>query len=134
MTDIEKDLIETLSSLRANAYAPYSDHPVAAVVETASGQRFGGANIEVAHFKSLCAEASAIAAMASSGEREIRTVYILGPGTSPCPPCGDCRQRIREFSLPDARVILISENGDVIGTYTIDELLPDSFGPDNVTR
>lgn len=134
MTDIERDLIETLCNLRANAYAPYSDHPVAAVVETASGRRFGGANIEAAHFKSLCAEASAIAAMASAGEREIRTVYILGPGRSPCPPCGDCRQRIREFSHSDARVVLISENGDVLGTHTIGELLPDSFGPDNVKR
>lgn len=132
MTEIERDLIETLSRLRANAYAPYSDHPVAAVVETTSGRRFGGANIEAAHFKSLCAEASAIAAMASEGEREIRAVYILGPGESPCPPCGDCRQRIREFSEPATNIVLLSENGDVLETYTIGELLPDSFGPQNL--
>lgn len=132
MKTIDADLLAELHRLRGNAYAPYSDHPVAAVVETGAGRRFGGANVEVAHFKSACAEASAISAMAGAGDRDIRLVYVLGPGGRPCPPCGDCRQRIREFASPDTLVALVGENGDIRKTYTIGELLPDSFGPDHI--
>ncbi|MFW5926878.1 MAG: cytidine deaminase [Wenzhouxiangella sp.] len=132
MTSIEDDLMATLRTCRDNAYAPYSGHPVAAVIEAGSGRRYGGANVEAAHFKSLCAEASAIATMVGAGERDIRTVYILGPGNRPCPPCGDCRQRIREFSGPEVRIVMLDDRGDVLATRTIDELLPDSFGPENL--
>jgi cytidine deaminase len=132
MKTIETELLDDLRRLRDNAYAPYSDHPVAAVVETGTGRRFGGANVEVAHFKSACAEASAISAMASAGERTIRRVYVLGPGGRPCPPCGDCRQRIREFASTETRIVLVGQSGEALKTYTIDELLPDSFGPDHI--
>ncbi|MEE4303938.1 MAG: cytidine deaminase [Wenzhouxiangella sp.] len=132
MKNIDEDLLTELKRLRGNAYAPYSDHPVAAVVETGTGGRFGGANVEVAHFKSICAEASAISAMANAGDRDIRLVYVLGPGGRPCPPCGDCRQRIREFASPETWVALVDEAGQVQKTYTIGELLPDSFGPDHI--
>lgn len=129
MTRIDDELLAQLHTLRRNAYAPYSDHPVAAVIESDSGRRFGGANVEVAHFKSLCAEASAIAAMASAGERVIRRIYVLGPGERPCPPCGDCRQRIFEFSGTGAQVIMVADDGSVHASRPIAELLPDAFGP-----
>ncbi|RFF31555.1 cytidine deaminase [Wenzhouxiangella sediminis] len=132
MKNIDEDLLAELKRLRGNAYAPYSDHPVAAVVESGTGRHFGGANVEVAHFKSTCAEASAISAMANAGDRDIRLVYVLGPGGRPCPPCGDCRQRIREFASPETWVALIDDEGRVQKTYTIGELLPDSFGPDHI--
>jgi len=134
MNPIDTELFEQLHQLREHAYAPYSHHPVAAVVETASGHRYGGCNVEVAHFKSLCAEASALSAMVSAGQRQIRRVYLLGPGGVPCPPCGDCRQRIREFAGPETEVALIDEAGGITRNYGIDELLPDSFGPDHVNN
>jgi len=134
MNLIDSELFDQLRQLREHAYAPYSHHPVAAVVETISGHRYGGCNVEVAHFKSLCAEASALSAMVSDGQHQVRRVYLLGPGGAPCPPCGDCRQRIREFAGPDTEVALLDESGAITKTYSIDELLPDSFGPEHVSK
>lgn len=129
---IEPELLDSLKRLRDNAYAPYSRHPVAVVIESDSGRRYGGANVEVAHFKSTCAEASAISAMIAAGERRIRKLWVLGPGDRPCPPCGDCRQRIREFGDPDTHCLAIDDSGRITQTRTLDQLLPDSFGPDHL--
>lgn len=129
---IEQELLEELKRLRDKAYAPYSDHPVAVMIETDSGQHFGGNNVEVAHFKSVCAEASAISAMIAAGERSIRQVWVLGPNDHPCTPCGDCRQRLREFGAGTTVIQAVDEHGTVTRTHTIDQLLPDAFGPDNI--
>lgn len=126
---IDSDVLQRLASLRSRAYAPYSDHPVAAIVETASGERFGGTNVEVVHFKSQCAEASAISAMISAGDRDIRRVWILGPGAVPCTPCGDCRQRLREFGNGDTLVSAVNDQGEILLERTLAQLLPDAFGP-----
>lgn len=129
---IEPQLLEELKRLRNTAYAPYSDHPVAVVIETDSGQRFGGNNVEVAHFKSVCAEASAISAMIAAGERSIRNVWVLGPNDVPCTPCGDCRQRLREFGAEATEIRAVDDNGTVTRMHTLDRLLPDAFGPENI--
>jgi cytidine deaminase len=94
---LDTGIVAALIAVRERAYAPYSRHPVGALVIGESGTRYAGANVEVAHYKGLCAEASAIAALVSAGERELREVYVIGPGEHLCTPCGDCRQRIREF-------------------------------------
>lgn len=117
-------LLET----RANAYAPYSAHPVAALLVADSGEVFCACNVETAHFKSVCAEAGAISALISAGEKRIREVWILGPGPSPCPPCGDCRQRIHEFADTHTRIHLVDEQGQVLKSYSLPELLPEAFG------
>ena len=132
MAAIERQLLEQLKTLRAHAYAPYSDHPVAAVVETKAGRRFGGTNVEVAHFKSTCAEASALSALIAEGEREVGRVVILGPANRACPPCGDCRQRLREFGGGELRVLAVDDRGEILLDRTLAELLPDSFGSDQL--
>ncbi|HSH26619.1 MAG TPA: cytidine deaminase [Wenzhouxiangella sp.] len=129
---IDPALLAQLVGLRAAAYAPYSDHPVAAVVETDSGQRFGGTNVEVAHFKSVCAEASALSALIAAGQRSIKRVYVLGPTAQPCPPCGDCRQRLREFATDELEILAVDESGEIRLRRTLAQLLPDAFGPDNI--
>jgi cytidine deaminase len=129
---VEAALVGALIAVRDRAYAPYSHHPVGALVESASGERYVGANVEVAHYKGLCAEASAIAAMVGAGERSLRHVYVIGPGEHPCTPCGDCRQRIREFATPETRIHVLDAQGRLLKRYTIDELLPDAFGPENL--
>ncbi|MBB3229213.1 cytidine deaminase [Halomonas stenophila] len=132
--EIEASIVEALIQVRDRAYAPYSHHPVGALVVSESGTRYAGANVEVAHYKGLCAEASAIAAMASAGERELREVYVIGPGQHLCTPCGDCRQRLREFATPETRIRVVDAEGRLLRRYTMDELLPDSFGPENLGR
>lgn len=127
---IDSTILEALLRAREAAYAPYSGFHVAAVVVAADGRAFPGCNVETAHYKSVCAEASAISAMVGAGERGLDSVYILGPGGQACAPCGDCRQRIREFAGADTRVVLVDESGCELKRFSVDELLPHAFGVD----
>ena len=127
--NIDPEILKALLASREAAYAPYSGFQVSAVAVSSDGSTFAGCNVETAHFKSICAEASAISAMIGSGRRELAAIYILGPGETACPPCGDCRQRIHEFAQPDTRVILIDESGRKLHNHAIEELLPSAFGP-----
>lgn len=126
MTD--STLIEMLKTAREYAYAPYSGHAVGAVAESPDGRRFAAANVETAHYKSLCAEAVAIAAMIGAGYRRLGRVYIMGPGSDPCTPCGDCRQRIHEFATARTTIHILDTDGNALAAYTIDQLLPDAYG------
>lgn len=133
MSTIPAELLETLRTLRSRAYAPYSNHPVAAVLESAGGRQYGGTNVEAAHFKSTCAESSAISAMIAAGETRAIRVIILGPGPHACTPCGDCRQRLREFGAADLQVVAVDDHGSILFEKTLGALLPDSFGPENLS-
>lgn len=134
MSQADPALVKTLLEALDNAYAPYSDHPVAAVMECPDGQQFAGSNVEVAHYKGLCAEASAISAMVTAGQRELAKVYVMGPGEHLCTPCGDCRQRIREFATPSTHITVVSRQGEILKTYTMETLLPDAFGPEQLPQ
>ena len=129
-----KILFKHASVALERAYAPYSKHPVGSAIQSPDGHIFVGANVEVAHFKGLCAEASAIASMISAGHRKIQAIAVVGPGRHLCSPCGDCRQRIREFADAATRIHVFDRAGNLMKTYTIEQLLPDSFGPDNVSE
>ena len=130
---VDPDIVAALLAVRERAYAPYSRHPVGALVVSESGTRYAGANVEVAHYKGICAEASALAAMASAGERQLREVWVIGPGRHLCTPCGDCRQRIREFATPETRIRVVDAEGGLLKAYDMEALLPDSFGPENLS-
>ena len=122
------ELLGQAREVRERAYVPYSRFRVGAVVVTADGQRFEGANVENASYRlTSCAEQSAISAMASSGSRgPITAVAVIADGDAPCTPCGACRQTILEFG-PDAVIHASGEGGRTL-TTTIGELLPHSFG------
>lgn len=127
------ELYQAALTAQKNAYCPYSKHPVGAALRTVSGKVFAGCNVETAHYIAIHAEASAIAAMITAGEREIAEIAIVGPYDGLCSPCGDCRQRIREFcDKMTVKVGVYAQDGTLLKTYTIDELLPDSFGPENL--
>ena len=115
-----------------NAYAPYSRFPVGAAVLTPEGEIFSGCNVENAAYpQGWCAETSAIAAMVGTGKRRIAEVCVVGGGAGLCTPCGGCRQRIREFAGPDAPIHVAGPEG-VRASFTLAELLPESFGPENL--
>ena len=91
-----------------------------------------GCNVENAAYpQSQCAEASAIGNMVSQGYLVIKEVLVVGSGDILCSPCGGCRQRIREFASTNILIHMCSVEKH-IKTLTLDELLPDSFGPDNL--
>jgi cytidine deaminase len=126
------ELIGLAAEARVRAYAPYSKYPVGSAVLFASGKVYTGCNVENASFGlTNCGERTAIFKGVSEGEREILAVAISVEG-SPGSPCGACRQVIREFG-PKALIISAAGNGEYF-TRTMEELLPDSFGPEFFTR
>ncbi len=126
-----------------HAYAPYSSFHVGACVCGADGGLFAGCNVENAAYpQGWCAEPSALSALVAAGERRVVEVVVIGArsdGTGGyaddpellCTPCGGCRQKLREFAAPDTQVHVCGPDG-LRRTFTIEELLPASFGPHNL--
>jgi homotetrameric cytidine deaminase len=115
------------AAMRA-AYAPYSAFPVGAAVRSPSGAVYAGANVEnVAYPQSQCAEASALGALVAAGESAITAVAVVAERIERCPPCGGCRQRLREFGAAGVPVYL-GRPGQTPQTVTLAELLPGAFG------
>jgi cytidine deaminase len=128
----EPELQQAARTVQARAYAPYSEFAVGAALRTPAGHVFVGCNVENAAFpQGTCAEAGAIAAMVAAGERAIAVLVTVADGETLATPCGGCRQKIREFAVPGTVVHVAGPEG-VRTTYTMDELLPDSFGPENL--
>ena len=97
------------------------------------GRIHAGANIENAAYpQGWCAECSAIAHLIMAGGKAIKEVAVLGNGDVLCTPCGGCRQKIREFAAGDVQIHCCSESGKLLQTFTLDELLPASFGPEHL--
>ena len=114
------------------AYAPYSQFQVGAAIEDENGHIHTGVNVENAAYPvGSCAEAGAIAAMIGAGGRKITRIAVAGRGDLLCTPCGGCRQRIREFAAADMDIFICDEQG-LLKRFTLAELLPHSFGPDNL--
>mgnify|MGYP001161156649 CR=1 FL=1 len=129
----DEALIKIAIDARGRAYAPYSGYAVGASILDENGQIHSGQNIENASYPNgICAEAAAISAMISAGGRQIVKLAVSGgDGQHLCTPCGSCRQRIREFSLPDTQVLVADDTG-LKARFLFDELLPSSFGPENM--
>ncbi len=126
-------LFEAAAAARRNAYAPYSNFAVGAAILTASGAVFAGANVENAAYPvGLCAEASAIAAMITAGERRIAEILVLAEGAEPIMPCGACRQRLFEFATQGMKVHSASLSG-VSLSVALAELFPLAFGPESLS-
>jgi cytidine deaminase len=127
------DLIAAAKAARLKAYAPYSKFLVGAAVRDERGQIHGGCNIENAAYpQGWCAETSAIAAMIMSGGKSIAEMAVIGTGDLLCTPCGGCRQKIREFAKGNVKIHMCGEDGKLKQSFTLDELLPASFGPENL--
>lgn len=110
----------------SHSYCRYSQFPVAAAVLTTNGAIYTGVNVENASYGlTICAERSAICAAVGHGQQQLAAVVIYTPTQTPTPPCGTCRQVIREFS-EDATVVSICDTEHRIAT-TIAELLPGAF-------
>jgi cytidine deaminase len=124
-------LIAAATEARERAYAPYSRFAVGAAV-LAGGRIFSGCNVENASYGlAMCAERAAIFTAVAAGEQRIDAVAIVTGADGPTPPCGACRQVLREFG-PDATVISATTAGKRT-QHTLSQLLPDSFGPDSLT-
>ena len=131
----ETQLMSEAVAAMGRAYAPYSSFPVGAAIRDETGTIHAGANVENAAYPvGNCAEASAIAAMVMAGGTRITMIAVAGgDGKLLCTPCGACRQRIREFGDSETPILVGGPDG-VQSRFTLGELLPESFGPENLAE
>ncbi|MEL0635544.1 cytidine deaminase [Marinomonas sp. TI.3.20] len=125
---------ELAKNAMSKAYVPYSKFKVGVAIETVNGQYYSGCNVENAAYpEGTCAEAGAIAAMILDGESQIKNIYVMGSGSKLVTPCGGCRQKIREFASQDTLIHVCSDS-EVRQSFSLEALLPHSFGPENLAE
>ena len=125
-------LFNAAKIVRELAHVPYSKFKVGAAILTENNRIIVGCNVENAAYpQTQCAEASAIGNMISQGDRFVAEVVVVGSGKILCSPCGGCRQRLRQFASLSTPIHMCNENG-YQKTLTLEELLPESFGPENL--
>ena len=126
------ELLEAARAARAYAHAPYSKFAVGAALQDEQGRIHAGCNVENAAYpQGLCAEAVALGHLVLAGGRRITAVAVVGEGAALVTPCGGCRQKLREFAS-DAVPIVVGDMTRQRARFTLGELLPASFGPENL--
>lgn len=124
------ELMAAATAARARAYAPYSHYPVGAALLSRAGLVYTGCNIENASYPlGMCAERTAIFRAVADGVRDFVAIAIVTENGGS--PCGACRQVLREFNRGDLRLLIGTPDGHY-REYTLADLLPDSFGPENL--
>lgn len=130
-------MIDMAMDQRRLSYAPYSGYRVGAALLTTDGKIYTGCNIEnAAYTPTICAERTAFFKAVSEGIREFEAICIVG-GREEMPsgyssPCGVCRQVMREFCDPGTFMIILATDRQHYDIYTLEQLLPVGFGPDNL--
>ena len=109
------------------SYSPYSNFPVGAAALTDSGKIITGANIENASYGlGLCAECSLISELFRTGGGKLVAFACVDRHGNELMPCGRCRQLLFEHHAPGMLLNTVS------GIKSIQEVLPDAFGPDDL--
>lgn len=138
-----KSLIEKALLARLNSYSPYSGYAVGAALITDDDKIYSGCNIENASYGATnCAERTTIFKAVSEGARRIKFIAIVGGPINDDPnnlsdyafPCGICRQVMREFSDPNELRVIVAKSVNDYKEFTLNELLPESFGPDHLNK
>ena len=134
----QKKLFDAACEARDKAYTPYSHFKVGAALLTKDGRIYTGCNVENAAFTPTnCAERTAVFKAVSEGVRSFSAICIVGAlegrPLDYCGPCGVCRQVLREFCEPDTFPVLLGREDGRMRIYTLAELLPQGFGPADLT-
>lgn len=131
MTIQKEALIAAAHTAYARAYAPYSHYQVGAAVLSEDDQIFTGCNVENAVYPlTICAERVAITKAISEGARHILAVAVVTRNSGT--PCGSCRQVILEFASDKNIPIYIANTEKHTHTFTLEQLLPHSFSPNDL--
>ncbi len=131
-------LVKLAKQAMSKAYAPYSDFTVGAALLCEDGSVYTGCNVENASYGvTNCAERTALCKAVSEGKRRFTAMAVCGGKNGvlteqACTPCGVCRQALREFCNDDFTVYLVTDH--TVHTVRLGELLPLSFGPDNLQK
>lgn len=133
-----EELIEMAMDARRLAYAPYSKFKVGAALLGSNGIVYMGCNVENSSYSATnCAERTAIFSAVAEGQKEFEAIAIVGGNEDAselefCAPCGVCRQVLREFCDPMEFEVILARNTEEYEVFTLEELLPLSFGPENL--
>lgn len=127
---LPNELCKLAMEAMGHAYAPYSGFQVGAALLCADGSVYQGCNIEnAAYSPTNCAERTAIFKAVYDGHRDFTAIAVCGGKggviTGAFPPCGVCRQVMREFCGDDFRIYLVNDKG--FETVTLAQLLPYGF-------
>lgn len=125
MTEIDwAALRDAANQAMRKAYVPYSKFPVGAAALTTSGHIISGCNVENASYGlTLCAECSLVSALTMQQAGKLVAFTCVDKSGAILMPCGRCRQLLFEHSAPGMLLETVS------GMKTIDEVIPDAFGP-----
>ncbi len=123
--------MELAKEAMTHSYSPYSGYKVGAALLCADGTVYQGCNVEnAAYSPSICAERTAIFKAVFDGKRDFSAIAVCGGKNGVIqglfPPCGVCRQVMREFCGQDFLIYLVDGEGR-IEAYTLAQLLPSSF-------
>ena len=131
-----KKLINEAIKFRKLAYVPYSNFQVGAALLTLDNKIYGGFNIENASYPVCnCAERTALFRAVFEGYKDFKAIAVVGGSTREerlsnyCPPCGMCRQALREFCNPLEFKVILAKSEEDFKVFTLEDLLPQSFGP-----
>ena len=132
---IAQRLLNEAKAARETSYAPYSGCRVGAALLTDTGKIYRGCNIENAAFgPTVCAERVALFKAVSEGMHSFTAIAVVGGKDATTsglfPPCGVCRQVLREFCVPDEMTVILEQDDGTPYMLTLADLLPHSFGPD----
>ncbi len=132
-----KELITIAADQLAYSYVPYSHFRVGAALLAKDGKIYTGCNIEnAAYTPTNCAERTAFFKAVSEGVKSFRAICVVGGPDgrleSYTPPCGVCRQVMMEFCDPEEFEIILAVGTEDYKVYTLQELLPQGFGPENL--
>jgi cytidine deaminase len=107
-----------------NSYAPYSNYPVGAAAIVDDGRVVTGANVENASYGlTLCAECSMVSELFATGGGKLVAFSCVDSSGNVIMPCGRCRQLLSEHAAHGMMLETVS------GIKSIDEVIPDAFGP-----
>jgi cytidine deaminase len=132
------ELVRLAKEARGHAYTPYSGFSVGAALLCKDGRIYQGCNIENAAFgPTICAERTAIFKAVYDGERDFEAIAVVGGRageeiTGLFPPCGVCRQVMREFCNPKEMTVILAKTPEDYREMKLEDLLPMSFGPEHL--
>ncbi len=127
-----KNLLRMANDAMERAYVPYSNFRVGACLKGATGAYYLGCNIEnAAYSPTNCAERTAMFKAIYDGEREFDALAVVASSDICTPPCGVCRQVLAEFCSPSMPIICANRTGQY-EVYTLEQLLPNAFTPNNL--
>ena len=134
---LAEKMIEIAIEQLKYSYTPYSGFKVGAALLTREGKIYTGCNIEnAAYTPTNCAERTAFFKAVSEGERNFQAICVVGGKdgvlTEYAAPCGVCRQVMMEFCNPDTFQIILATSKEQYDIFTLKEMLPLGFGPDNL--